>query len=121
MSDAIVITGLSAIGRHGVFAHERRDGQRFVVDLILQVDLAEAARTDALEATVDYGAVADVVVAVLTGPPFDLIEAVAEEIASRVLADWAIVHSVDVTVHKPDAPLGHEVEDVAVRIRRGRG
>lgn len=120
MHDAILLTGLATTGRHGVFEHERREGQRFSADLVLHLDLAEAAGSDDLSDTIDYGAVADAVVAILGGPPFDLIEAVAGAIADRVLGGWPAVHAVEVTVHKPDAPIGHDIDDVAVRIRRGR-
>jgi dihydroneopterin aldolase len=120
MSDAIVITGIAAAGRHGVFDHERATGQRFLADLTLEINLSAAGRTDDLDETVDYGAIADAVVEVLAGPPFALIEAVAEAIASRVLEDWPQVDAVEVTVHKPDAPIAQAFTDVAVRIRRSR-
>lgn len=120
MHDAILLTGLTTTGRHGVFEHERREGQRFSADLVLHVDLSEATRSDDLSETIDYGAVADAVVGVLAGPPFDLIEAVAGAIADLVLGGWPAVQAVEVTVHKPDAPIGHDVDDIAVRIRRGR-
>ncbi len=120
MSDAIVLTGIAATGHHGVFEHERVSGQRFLADLTLELDLSKAGATDDLEATVDYGAIADRVVEVLAGPPFALIEAVAEAIAARVLDGWASVEAVEVTVHKPHAPIAQEFGDVAVRIRRER-
>ncbi|UCG40903.1 MAG: dihydroneopterin aldolase [Acidimicrobiia bacterium] len=120
MSDAIVLTGIAAAGRHGVFDHERATGQRFLADLTLEINLSAAGRTDDLDETVDYGAIADAVVEVLAGPPFALIEAVAEAIAARVLEDWPQVDAVEVTVHKPDAPISQEFADVAVRIRRSR-
>lgn len=120
MRDTIVLTGLTARGHHGVFEAERADGQRFVVDLTLHVDLRPAGTTDDLDETVDYGAVADAVVGVVTGPPYDLIEAVAEEIARRVLEGWPAVEAAEVTVHKPEAPITQTFEDVAVRIVRGR-
>ena len=114
MSDAIVLTGIAATGHHGVFGHERVSGQRFLADLTLELDLSKAGATDDLEA------IADQVVEVLTGPPFALIEAVAEAIAARVLDGWASVEAVEVTVHKPHAPIAQEFGDVAVRIRRER-
>jgi dihydroneopterin aldolase len=120
MSDAIVLTGIAATGHHGVFDHERAAGQRFLADLTLELDLSAAGNGDDLTATVDYGAVADAVVDVLAGPPFELIEAVAETIAARVLAGWSLVDSVEVTLHKPNAPIAQEFTDVAVRIRRSR-
>ncbi len=120
MGDQVIITGLRATGYHGVFDEERRAGQEFVVDAVLDVDLATAGTSDALEDTVHYGAVADRIVAIIQGPALHLIEAVAAGIATAVLKDFSAVRSIEVTVHKPDAPLGHDFEDVAVRIRRGR-
>ena len=120
MSDAIVLTGIAATGHHGVFEHERVTGQRFLADLTLHLDLSVAGSTDDLSTTVDYGAIADAVVEILAGPPFALIEAVAESIAAKVLADWGAVDAIEVTVHKPEAPIAQEFTDVAVRIRRGR-
>ncbi|WP_298749049.1 dihydroneopterin aldolase [uncultured Serinicoccus sp.] len=115
--DLIRLTGVRARGHHGVFAHERRDGQDFVVDVTLEVDLAAAGATDDLSRTVDYGAVAAEVVAVVEGEPRDLVETVAEEIAARVLVH-PLVEAVEVTVHKPQAPVGVPFDDVAVVVRR---
>ena len=115
--DLIRLTGVRARGHHGVFAHERRDGQDFVVDVTMEVDLAPAGASDELSRTVDYGAVAADVVAVVQGEPRDLVETVAEEIAARVLAR-PLVESVEVTVHKPQAPVGVPFHDVAVVVRR---
>jgi dihydroneopterin aldolase len=115
----IVLTGLRVRGHHGVLAHERRDGQDFVVDVALDVDVAAAAATDALAATVDYSAVAHAVAAVVSGEPFDLIERLAAEIADACLI-FSPVTAVDVTVHKPQAPIDVPFDDVAVHLRRTR-
>jgi dihydroneopterin aldolase len=124
MADRITLTGLSVRGRHGVFDFEKRDGQQFVVDLTLWLDLTEAAATDDLAATVDYGALAGLAAGIIGGPPRDLIEAVAAEIADTVMARYR-VHAVEVTVHKPTAPIPLTFADVSVTIRRsvngGRG
>src|SRR5690606_25753259 len=98
--DQIRITGIAATGFHGVFEHERRDGQSFRVDLVLHVDLRRAAEADDLSHTVDYGVLAQEVAAIVTGPPVDLIETLATRIAEAVLAHPG-VEAVDVTVHKP--------------------
>ncbi|HSP59711.1 MAG TPA: dihydroneopterin aldolase [Ornithinimicrobium sp.] len=118
-TDQVRLTGLRARGHHGVFEHERRDGQDFVVDVVIGLDLRPAGTTDDLSRTVHYGEVAADVVAVVEGPPRDLIETVAEEIAGVVLARPA-VESVEVTVHKPQAPVGVPFDDVAVLVRRRR-
>lgn len=123
MTDRITLTGLRAFGRHGVFAHERRDGQEFLVDVVLHVDLTTASKSDALADTVDYGAVADIAVRIVSGDPYDLIESVAGRIADEVLADERLagkVQSAEVTVHKPSAPIPHEFADAAVTVTRGR-
>lgn len=119
MNDRITLTGLRAFGRHGVFEHERRDGQHFTVDVVLTLDLTAAAASDDLESTVDYGAVADTVVEAVGGQPYDLIETVAGRIADRLLKDDKVAE-VQVTVHKPQAPIEHEFADVAVTVSRTR-
>ncbi|MCG8918013.1 dihydroneopterin aldolase [Actinokineospora sp. PR83] len=119
MTDRITLTGLRVRGHHGVFDHERRDGQEFVVDITLWLDLAEAAATDDLTKTVHYGELAERAAKVVAGPPRDLIETVAAEIADAEMADDR-VHAVEVTVHKPSAPIPLSFADVAVTVRRSR-
>ncbi|MEO7236125.1 MAG: 2-amino-4-hydroxy-6-hydroxymethyldihydropteridine diphosphokinase [Lapillicoccus sp.] len=119
MSDRIHLRGVEAVGHHGVLAFEKRDGQPFVVDVVLLLDLARAGATDALEDTVSYADVAADVVARITGPAFDLVERLAEVIAADVLAR-PHVDAVEVTVHKPQAPVGTRFTDVAVEVRRRR-
>ena len=98
MTDTIAVMGIRARGRHGVLDFEREMGQTFVVDVEMAVDIAQAGRSDDLAHTVDYGAVATEVAAIITGPPFQLIEALAESIAQRVKA-FPGVDQVSVTVH----------------------
>lgn len=117
--DTIRLTGVSATGYHGVFDHERREGQTFVADLVIALDTRRAAATDDLAHTLDYGTVAEQVVAVLRGEPADLIETVAERIAATVLAHPQAL-AVEVTVHKPQAPIAVPFGDVEVRVRRDR-
>jgi dihydroneopterin aldolase/2-amino-4-hydroxy-6-hydroxymethyldihydropteridine diphosphokinase len=118
VTDRIVLQGVSARGFHGVLDFEKRDGQTFVVDVALELDLAEAGRSDDLGATVSYAEVADDVVARISGPSFDLIERLAEVIAADVLRRDRVA-AVEVAVHKPEAPVGQPFTDVQVRIRRG--
>lgn len=117
--DRITITGIEVFGHHGVLDHERRFGQRFVVDLALELDLSVAARTDDLADTVDYGVLSAAVAAIVGGEPLALIETVAERVAARCL-DEPAVRGVEVTVHKPAAPLSVVAGDVAVTIHRSR-
>ncbi|WP_227984734.1 dihydroneopterin aldolase [Nocardia spumae] len=118
-TDRIELRGLRAYGYHGCFDFERRDGQEFVVDLTLWMDFAKAAATDDLEATVDYGELAQRAVAILTGPPRNLIETVASEIADEIIRD-ARVSAAEVVVHKPAAPIPHTFADVRVVATRRR-
>ena len=118
-ADQIRLTGVRAFGHHGVLDHERRDGQEFLVDVVMTVDLRPAGSTDELARTVNYAEVAADVVEVVTGEPRDLIETVAEEIAARTLAR-PLVEAVEVTVHKPQAPVGVPFGDVEVVVRRER-
>jgi dihydroneopterin aldolase len=120
VTDLIALTGLRVRGHHGVYDHERRDGQEFVVDLTVHVDLAEAGRTDRLADTLDYGALARDAAEVVAGPAYDLIESVAARIAERTLAADSRITAVEVTVHKPSAPIPLSFADVAVTIRRDR-
>ena len=120
MTDRIHLRGVEAVGYHGVLPDEKRDGQPFVVDVVMELDLAAAGGSDALDDTVSYAEVAGEVMARITGPSFDLIERLAEVIADDVL-DHALVDAVTVTVHKPEAPVGHPFSDVAVEVHRTRG
>ena len=117
--DQIRLTGITALGYHGVFEHERREGQTFVADVVVHLDTRRAAARDDLAHTLDYGALAEQVAAVLSGDPVDLIETVAERIAATVLAS-GIVQAVDVAVHKPHAPIQVPFGDVVVAIHRDR-
>lgn len=119
MADQIVIAGIRGIGHHGVFEHERRDGQEFVVDVTLDLDSSTAAASDDLADTVHYGEVAVAVHALITGEPVDLIETLAERIADACLA-FGRVERVEVRVHKPSAPIPIPFDDVELRIVRGR-
>ena len=118
--DTISLTGLRADGHHGVFEHERRDGQVFVIDVTVAVDLDAASMSDDLEKTVHYGQLAEQVVAAVERDPVDLIETVAERVAAVALG-FAAANAVRVTVHKPDAPIAVPFADVAVTIVRRRG
>lgn len=117
MADRISLTGLDLFGFHGVYPDEKRDGQRFVVDITVWLDLTEAAATDDLTRTVHYGELAELAAGIVTGPPRDLIETVAAEIADEVMRRYP-VHAAEVTVHKPAAPIPLTFADVGVTIRR---
>jgi dihydroneopterin aldolase len=119
-ADRIALTGIRAHAHHGVLAHERELGQPFRVDVVLEVDLAAAAASDDLADTVDYGAVAVVARDRLAGTPRALVEAVAGDVAAAVLDLDDRITAVAVTVHKPHAPVGVDLDDVAVTVHRRR-
>jgi 7,8-dihydroneopterin aldolase/epimerase/oxygenase len=120
MADRIELRGLKVRGNHGVFEHERADGQDFIVDVILWVDSRIAAATDDLADTVDYGALAQTAHDIIAGTPRNLIETVAAEIADTVMRGTEQVAACEVTVHKPSAPIPLTFDDVAVVARRSR-
>jgi len=119
MADRIELRGLKVRGNHGVFEHERVDGQSFVVDITVWIDLADAASSDDLADTYDYGVLAQRAAAIVAGPARKLIETVAGEIAEDVMKDPR-ANAVEVTVHKPQAPIPETFDDVAVVARRSR-
>lgn len=117
MADRITLTGLRVRGNHGVFDHEKRDGQDFVIDVTVWLELPA---TDDLADTVDYGELASRVATIVGGPPRDLIETVATEAAEDLMRWDPRLHAAEVTVHKPSAPIPLTFDDVAVTIRRSR-
>lgn len=124
MADRIALTGLKVRGHHGVFESEKRDGQDFLVDITVWTDLAGAAADDDLQQTLHYGELAERAAEIVAGPPRDLIETVAAEIADGIMSDGR-AHAAEVTIHKPSAPIPLTFADVAVTIHRsqrgGRG
>lgn len=120
MSDELSITGLECFAHHGVFDFERREGQVFVVDLVLGIDTRAAAASDDLAETVNYGTLALDVKAAVERDPVDLIETVAQRIADVCLLDLRVEWA-RVTLHKPDAPIDATYSDVALTITRTRG
>lgn len=119
MTDRITLSGLKVRGHHGVFEHEKRDGQDFVVDVVVWIDLDAAAASDDLSDTLDYGELAERAAEIVGGKPCDLIETVATRLADDVMADER-VHATEVTIHKPSAPIPLQFADVSVTIRRSR-
>jgi 7,8-dihydroneopterin aldolase/epimerase/oxygenase len=119
VADRIELRGLKVHGRHGVFEHERTNGQDFLVDVTVWIDLDRAAASDDLADTYDYSVLARLAADIVAGPPRNLIESVGGEIAERVMDDER-VHAVEVVVHKPQAPIPQQFGDVAVVVRRSR-
>jgi dihydroneopterin aldolase len=117
--DRVTLRGLRGFGRHGVLVNERQEGQSFLVDVALGLDTRRAAGSDDLADTVDYGDLAGRVVAVVEGEPVNLLETLAQRIADLCLGH-PLVEQVEVTVHKPFAPVAVPFDDVTVTIQRSR-
>jgi 7,8-dihydroneopterin aldolase/epimerase/oxygenase len=117
MSDYIRITGIEVFAHHGVFDSEKQSGQTFLVDVSLFLDLSEAAQTDQLDRTVNYGEISQQVHDLVAETQYNLIEKVGEEVAAMILKDRRI-DAVEVTIHKPSAPIAVPFGDVSVTILR---
>ena len=117
--DRLAVRGIAVHGHHGVFEFERREGQEFRIDLVLGMDTRRAARSDDLQDTVDYGTLVDQVSTAVANDPVDLIETLAQRIADICLRNDQVT-DVEVTVHKPHAPIQVPFEDVALTINRSR-
>ncbi|MGA1837711.1 dihydroneopterin aldolase [Herbiconiux sp. 11R-BC] len=115
--DLLTLTGLEVFAHHGVFDFERRQGQRFVIDVALRLDTQGAAAGDDLAQTVHYGELAEEIVAAVASDPVDLIETLAERVAGVVLTHPPVA-VVTVVVHKPDAPITVPFADVSITITR---
>src|SRR5690606_15061252 len=116
--DRISVCGISATGYHGVFDHEKRDGQKFIIDVVLHVDISRAAASDNVLDTVHYGEVSELVVAQIQAGPWDLIEKLGSEVADAILAAYPTVATVEVVVHKPQAPIPVPFSDVSISLTR---
>lgn len=117
--DRIDLRGITARGRHGMFKFERENGQPFIADISLGLDLEHAARTHDLSKTVDYGALSQRIHDAITSNPVDLIETLALRMVDLCL-EYDPVQWVSVTIHKPEAPIAVTFTDVAVTIERSR-
>ena len=117
MTDELAVLGIECFGHHGVFEFEKRDGQTFVIDLVLGLDTAAAAASDDLRDTLDYGSLVASVKAAVETDPVDLIETLAQRIATVALTDGRVQWA-RVSVHKPDAPIDATFADVTLTITR---
>ena len=120
MHDKITLTGVRAHGYHGVLDFEKRDGQEFIVDAVLHGDFTAAAASDDLSLTTNYAEVAQLIHDRITGEGFDLIETLAVRIAEEILGSQPLVAAVEVTVHKPHAPIQVPFGSVSVSVARSR-
>ena len=118
MSDQIILTGIRGYGYHGLFDFEAEEGQIFLVDLTISIDLTKASLSDQIADTVDYGALTNLVVDEITGERAQLIEKLAGRIADRIKNSYPEIKKISVTVHKPKAPVSADVSDISVTISR---
>lgn len=118
--DKIVMEQLTFYGYHGVFAEEKKLGQHFIVDLVLELPLKEAGETDELEKSIDYSEVYTCVQEIVEGKPYKLIEAVAETIAQSLLSTFDLLTRCTIKVTKPNPPIKGHYRSVAVEVTRTR-
>ncbi|MCD8503334.1 MAG: dihydroneopterin aldolase [Bacillaceae bacterium] len=118
--DRIFLNGLDFYGYHGVFAEEQKLGQRFVLDIVLLVDLKQACDSDELRMTVNYGEVYEKVKSIVEGKPFKLIEALAGKVSQEILGHFSLVQSCIVKVTKMNPPINGHYHSVSVEIERSR-
>lgn len=118
--DKIYLSQLQFYGYHGVFPEETTLGQRFMVDLMLETDLKEAGKSDDLSKTINYADIHQVVKSIVEGPPYKLVEAVAEKIGEQLLAQFPLVSTCTIKVIKPNPPINGHYHSVAVEIVRSR-
>lgn len=116
----ITITGVRARGFHGVLESERETGQIFIVDATMEVDTGLATQYDEVNYTVDYGEVAQTIGTTITDETFNLIETLAEVIATKVMDQQPLLRKISVTVHKPQAPIALDFQNISVTVHRGR-
>ena len=118
MADQINVNGIKAFGYHGVLPHEAVEGQEFIVDLALSLDLSAASRSDNLDETVNYADLAQIVHDNIVGERVQLIERLAGQIADQIKSSYPQIDSISVTVHKPYAPVTLDFDDISVTITR---
>ena len=121
MSDSIFITGLALHAYHGVMPHEGKVGQSFKLDILLDIDLTEASRSDRLANTVSYDQVANIASEAFCAQRYRLIEAAAGAVIEALLRKFPAVMRIRITILKPHAPIAATFDDVGVIITRSRG
>lgn len=121
MSDIIFVRGIVLHAHHGVLEYEGKVGQRFVIDLELEVDLKQSSESDRLSDTVSYASIVVTATAAFKDRNYKLVEAAAGAVADAVLAGFPKVNAVHITVHKPHAPIAAIFDDAGVVMTRRRG
>ena len=118
MNQIIRLSGIEAIGFHGVLEAERENGQTFIVDCELEVDTSQSVVTDNIEHAVDYSKVAELIAQQIQTEPVNLIEVLADRMAAEILRQFLLVKSVEITLHKPQAPIAVDFKDVSTTVIR---
>lgn len=118
--DKIFLNQMEFYGYHGVFPEENRLGQRFAVDLEIELDLSKAGESDNLADSINYGELYEICKGIVEGRTFKLVESIAEHIASEILTQYKQIHFCTIKVYKPDPPIPGHYKSVAVEIKRGR-
>lgn len=118
MNQIIRLSGIEAIGFHGVLESERENGQKFIVDCELEVDTSQSVVTDNIEHAVDYSKVAELIAQQIQTEPVNLIEVLADRMALEILRQFLLVKSVEITLHKPQAPIAVDFKDVSTTVIR---
>ncbi len=118
--DQIEIRGLTVFAYHGVNPEEKRDGQRFILDITADVDLSVPCKTDCVEDTVSYAKVMKTAIRVMQEASYDLLEKVSQRVAEQILEEYRPIERVEITLKKPDAPIHADFDYVAVHIVRCR-
>lgn len=120
MNQIIRLSGIEAIGFHGVLESERENGQTFIVDCELEVDTSQSVVTDNIDHAVDYSKVAELISEQIQTEPVNLIEVLADRMALEILNQFLLVKSVEITLHKPQAPISVDFQDVSTTVIRTR-
>lgn len=118
--DKILIKGLKLFAYHGVNPEEKENGQDFIFDIELYVNMNKACHSDNVEDTVSYAKVVKTVRRVFTAQKYDLLERCAEVTAQAILDEYSEVLRIDLTLKKPQAPVKAEFEYMGVNIVRSR-
>jgi dihydroneopterin aldolase len=120
VGDKIKVTGIEGLGYHGLYDSEREIGQPFVVDVELELDLEAAGKTDEIDYTVDYNDIAQLIYNEIIGPPMKLLETLGERVCEKIFTAYPAVQEIEVTVHKPRAPISVPFGDVSITLKRER-
>jgi dihydroneopterin aldolase len=118
VNQIIRLSGIEAIGFHGVLESERENGQTFIVDCELEVDTSQSIVTDNIDHAVDYSKVAELIAQQIQTEPVNLIEVLADRMAAEILRQFRLVKSVEITLHKPQAPIAVDFKDVSTTVIR---